>query len=49
VHEMGIIIHLAKTLDGLAEENNVTKIGSVTLQIGEVSGIITDYFVECWD
>ena len=49
MHEMGIIIHLARTLDDLAEENHVTKIGSVTLSIGEVSGIITDYFQECWD
>ena len=36
MHEMGIILHLAK-------------IGSVTLKIGEVSGIMTDYFTECWD
>ena len=49
MHEMGIIIHLARTLDDLAAENHVTKIGSVTLQIGEVSVIITDYFVECWE
>ncbi len=49
MHEMGIIIHLAKTLDKVAEENHVTRIGSVTLSIGEVSGIVTDYFSECWD
>ena len=49
MHEMGIIIHLAKTLDKIAEENHVTRIGSVTLSIGEVSGIVTDYFSECWD
>lgn len=49
MHEMGIVTHLAKTLDETAIENNLTKVGSVTLQIGEVSGIMTDYFVECWD
>ncbi|MCR5761392.1 MAG: hydrogenase maturation nickel metallochaperone HypA [Sphaerochaetaceae bacterium] len=49
MHEMGIIIHLAKTLDQTAQEQNLTKIGSVTLQVGEVSGIVTDLFVECWD
>ena len=49
MHEMGIIIHLARTLDKVAEENHVTRIGSVTLSIGEVSGIVTDYFSECWD
>ncbi|MCI5759664.1 MAG: hydrogenase maturation nickel metallochaperone HypA [Eubacterium sp.] len=49
MHEMGIVTHLAKTLDDLAKEQNITKIGSVTLQVGEVSGIMTDYFTDCWD
>ena len=49
MHELGIVTHVAKTLDEVAEENKITRIGSVTLQIGEVSGIINDYFVDCWD
>ena len=49
MHEMGIVTHLAKTLDELAEEQHITKIGSVTLQVGEVSGIMTDLFTDCWD
>ncbi len=46
---MGIVTHLAKTLDELAEEQHITKIGSVTLQVGEVSGIMTDLFVDAWN
>lgn len=49
MHEMGIVMHLAKTLDEMAPEQHITKYGSVTLQVGEVSGIITDYFVDCWN
>ena len=49
MHEMGIIIHLAKTLDELAEEHNITKIGSVTLSVGEVSGIVNDLFIDAWE
>jgi len=49
MHEMGIVTHLAKTLDETAHENEITKIGKVTLQVGEVSGIMTDYFTDCWD
>ena len=49
MHEMGIVTHLAKTLDELAEEQHIVRIGSVTLQVGEVSGIMTDYFVDCWN
>ncbi|MCI5873296.1 MAG: hydrogenase maturation nickel metallochaperone HypA [Clostridiales bacterium] len=49
MHELGIIIHIAKTLDDIAVENELEKIGSVTLEIGEVSGIVPDYLTECWD
>lgn len=49
MHELSIVTHVAKTLDEVALENHLSKIGSVTLEIGEVSGIMTDYFEECWD
>ena len=49
MHEMGIVLQLAKTLDETAEEQGLQKIGSVTLQIGEVSGILTDLFTDAWD
>ncbi len=49
MHEMGIVIHLAKTLEETARQEHLRRIGSVTLQVGEVSGIVTDYFAECWD
>ena len=49
MHELSIVTHVAKTLDEVAVENNLKKIGSVTLEIGEVSGIITDYFEDCWN
>lgn len=49
MHELGIVTHVAKTIDRLAEENGLTEISSVTLEIGEVSGILTDYFTDCWN
>ena len=49
MHEMGIILHLAKTLEETAVEEHLKKIGSVTLEIGEVSGIMTDLFTDCWN
>ena len=48
MHEMGIILHLAKTLDETAQREGLERIDAVTLQIGEVSGIMTDLFVDCW-
>jgi hydrogenase nickel incorporation protein HypA/HybF len=49
MHEMGIILHLAKTLRETAEQEKIRKITRVTLEVGEVSGIITDYFTDCWN
>jgi len=49
MHEMGIVLHLAKTLDETAEQEQLKRIGKVVLQVGEVSGIMTDLFVEAWD
>ena len=49
MHEMGIVLHLAKTLDETAAENKLSSIGKVVLQVGEVSGIVTDLFTDAWD
>ncbi len=49
MHEMGIVFHLSKTLRETAEEQQLTKIGKITLQVGEVSGIMTDLFIDAWN
>jgi len=49
MHEMGIVLHLAKTLDEAAKEQNIIKIGKVVLQVGEASGIMTNLFTDCWN
>lgn len=49
MHELGIIVHLNKTLQGIAEENTLTSIASVTLEVGEVSAIIPHYLSDCWN
>ena len=49
MHEMGIILHLAKSLEETAEQEKIKKITRVTREVGEVSGIMTDYFTDCWD
>lgn len=48
MHELGIIVHISKTLDELAKENKLTDISSVTLEIGEVSGVVHEYLTDCW-
>ena len=48
MHELGIVFHIIRGLKEVAEENNVTKITRVTLEIGEVSSIVPDYLIDCY-
>ena len=49
MHELGIVFHIVKTVENIAAENQVSKVGKVVLQIGEVSTIIPSYLVDCWN
>lgn len=49
MHELGIVVHIVRTLEDVAQENGLTDIRKVTLQIGKVSGIEPDYLVDCWE
>ena len=49
MHEMGIVLHMVDTLEETAKDNDLTRIGKVTLSVGEVSGIMTDLFTDCFD
>ena len=49
MHELSIVKHVIKTLREVAEENNVTRIGSVTLEVGEVSGVVIEQLTDCWN
>lgn len=49
MHELGIIVHITKTLNEVAEENNLKEIASVTLEIGEVSTVVPEYLTDCWE
>ncbi|MGN0522467.1 MAG: hydrogenase maturation nickel metallochaperone HypA [Eubacterium sp.] len=48
MHELGIVIEIFDLISEIAEEQKLKKIDSVTLEIGELSGIIPDYLSECW-
>ena len=48
MHEMGIVYHVADEVEKIAAQNDICHIGSVTLQIGEVTGVIFDYMSDLW-
>ena len=49
MHELGTINYVIDTVEKLAVENQLTKVGSVTLEVGEVSGIIPHFLTDYWE
>lgn len=48
MHELGTIMYVIDTVEKLAAQQELKDIESVTLQVGEVSGIIPDYLTDYW-
>lgn len=48
MHELGTVFYVIREVEQVVEENHLTKVASVTLEIGEVSGIIPYYLTDCW-
>ena len=49
MHELSTIEYVIRTVENLVVENKLTKVGSVTLEVGEVSAIIPRYLKEYWE
>lgn len=49
MHELGIVVHVVKQVEKLAKENNVKEVVGITLEIGEVSGVVKEYFVDAFE
>lgn len=48
MHELGIVTNVIDALEQVGRENNLTTITQVTLEIGEVSGVVPMFISECW-
>ena len=48
MHELGIVFHIINSLEKIGEENQLKEVASVTLEIGEVSGVVDSYLKDCW-
>ena len=49
MHELGTIYYVIDTVEKLMAENDLKKVGSITLEVGEVSGIIPSYLTDFWE
>jgi hydrogenase nickel incorporation protein HypA/HybF len=48
MHELGVVFYVIDEIENVANENNVKRVNSVTLEIGEVSTVIPSYLADCW-
>ncbi|GAB6085171.1 hydrogenase maturation nickel metallochaperone HypA/HybF [Alkaliphilus crotonatoxidans] len=48
MHELGVVIEVIKRVEQIATANNLTKIDTLVLQIGELSSIIPRYVEACY-
>lgn len=49
MHELGIVFHIIRSVEDVARQNNVRHVTAVTLELGEVSGVLEDYLQDCWN
>lgn len=48
MHELGVVFRIIDDLTKLGEEQEIKKIHSVTLQLGEVSGVVPSFLQDAW-
>lgn len=48
MHEVGIISSMLKTIEAVMEEERLTKVEKIVLQVGELSGVLPRYMEECF-
>ncbi len=48
MHEVGTVLYVIRAVEDICAENSLTEVSSVTLEIGEVSGILPEFLLDCW-
>ena len=49
MHEMGIADAMVKTVDRIAQRENAARVRSVTVELGDLSGVVPRFLAECWE
>ena len=49
MHELGIVVYVIEQVEALAKKNNVKQVVELTLEVGEVSGVVKQYFLDAFE
>jgi len=48
MHELGIVFHIIKTVERVGVEHKLSSVSAVSLELGEVSGVVHKELLDCW-
>ena len=48
MHELGIDYHIMREVEDVARQNAIARVSGVTLQLGEVSGVVPELLQDAW-
>lgn len=49
MHELGIADAILKMVDQVVKEENLTVVKNVTIEIGDLSGVVPHFISDCWE
>ncbi len=49
MHELGLTDAMVRMLEGILEKEHLEGARSVTVEVGELSGVVPKFLSECWD
>ena len=48
MHGLGIVFHIIDSIEEVGRQNKLRRVSTVTLELGEVSGVVHTYLEDCW-
>lgn len=49
MHELGICDAMLKMLRGIAQDEQLERIDSITVEVGTLSGVVPRFMTDCWE
>ncbi len=49
MHELGVVFHMVDLLEDVGREQGLTRVSEVVVDLGEVSGVVTELFEDAWE
>jgi hydrogenase nickel incorporation protein HypA/HybF len=49
MHELGLMDAVIRTVDRIIKEENLTHVGKIVLEVGELSGTVPHFITDCFE